>query len=223
MLIKWFGQCSFLLQDSLHHKIVTDPCDLFSMNILLKYKPEVITLSHLHFKIKKDSSETDIPLIITEHGNYNLNFINIIGLSSFHDNNFGVKRGDNILYTYTFDNMKVCHLGHLGHMLDENIIKHLINTDILFIPIGGHFTLDSKKAANLVKLIKPKIIIPMYYKTYTSSYYLDGCNDFITSMDSIIKLKDDLLDTSTLNTTIPITVLLKESVLINEQKGLLQN
>jgi hypothetical protein len=188
------------------------------MNLILEYKPKVITISHLRFNIKKCSSEADIPIIITGPGNYNLNFIDIIGFSSFHDNNLGVKRGANIIYIYTFDNMKVCHLGHLGHMINETILKSLGNIDILFIPIGGHFTLDSKKAANLVKLIKPKITIPMYYKTYTSSYYLDGCNDFITSMDSIIKLNDDLLDTSTLNTTMPITVLMKESNLINKEK-----
>lgn len=218
MLIKWFGECSFLLQDSLQHKIVTDPYDLYSMNIILEYKPEVITISHLHFNIKECSSETDIPIIITKPGNYDLNFVDIIGLSSFHDNNLGVKRGDNIIYTYTFDNMNICHLGHLGHLLNEDILKSLGNIDILFIPIGGHFTLDSRKASNLVKLIKPKITIPMYYKTYTSSYYLDGCNDFITSMDSIIKLNDDLLDTSSLNPTMPVTVLMKETNLINNEK-----
>lgn len=215
MLIKWFGEYSFLLQDSLQHKIVTDPCDLSSMNIILESKPEVITISHLDFNIKKCSSKPALPIIITDPGNYDLNFINIIGLSSFHDNSLGLKRGDNILYTYTFDNMNICYLGHLGHMLNENLLKSLVNIDILFIPIGGHFTLDSKQAANLVKLINPKIIIPMYYKTYTSSYYLDGCNNFITSMDSIIKLGDPILDTSTLNTTIPITVLMKETNIIN--------
>lgn len=218
MLINWFGECSFLLQDSFQHKIVTDPYDLYSMNKLLEYNPEVLTLSHLHFNIKKSSSKTEIPIIITNPGIYDLNFINILGLPAFHDNSLGIKRGDNIIYTYTFDNMNICYLGYIGHMLNENLIKSLGNIDILFIPIGGHFTLDSEKAANLVNLIKPKITIPMYYKTYTSSYYLDSCNDFITSMDSVLKLNNPLLDTSTLDTSIPVTVLMKETTLINIEK-----
>jgi len=218
MLIKWFGECSFLLQDSLQHKIVTDPCNLYSMNMILEYKPEVITISHFDFNIKECSSETDFPIIITEPGNHNLSLVDLIGISSFHDNTLGVKRGANIIYTYTFDNMRVCHLGHLGHILSEKVLTALGPIDILFIPIGGHFTLDSETAAHLVRLINPKIIIPMYYKTYTSSYYLDGCTDFITSMDSIIKLNDDLLDTDSLKTTMPITILMKETTLIKEKK-----
>ncbi|PRR80907.1 MBL fold metallo-hydrolase [Clostridium vincentii] len=218
MLIKWFGECTFLLQDSLQHKILTDPCNLYSMNMLLEYKPEIITISHPNFNVKECSSETDMPIIITKCGNYNLNFVNLMGLSSFHDNNFGIKRGKNIIYTYTFDNMKICHLGHLGHIFDKEILKSLGDIDILFIPIGGHFTLDSNMAISLVRLINPKIIIPMYYKTYTSSYYLDCCTDFITSMDSIVNLNNDLLDTNNLDTTIPVTILMKETNLTNKEK-----
>lgn len=218
MLINWFGECSFLLQDSFHHKIVIDPYDLCSMNKLLEYNPEVLTLSHLHFNIEKSSYGPDLPIIINKPGTYNFDFINIIGYSTFHDNSLGMKRGDNIIYTYTFDNMNICHLGYLGHMPSTDIIKSLGTIDILFIPIGGHFTLDSEKAANLVTLIKPKIIIPMYYKTYDSSYYLDSCNDFITLMDSILKVNDPLLDTATLDTTIPVTILMKETKLITIEK-----
>lgn len=218
MLINWFGECSFLLQDSFQHKIVTDPYDLYSMNKLLEYNPEVLTLSHPHFNLKKSSSKTEIPIIITDPGIYNLNSITVTALPVFHDNSLGLKRGGNIIYTYTFDNMKVCHLGYLGHVLSEDIIKSLGIIDILFIPIGGHFTLDSEKSANLVNLIKPKITIPMYYKTYTSSYYLDSCNNFITSMNSVLKLNEPLLDTSTIDTTIPVTVLMEETNLMNIEK-----
>jgi len=218
MLINWFGECSFLLQDSLQHKIATAPYDLYSMNKLLDYNPDVLTLSNLNFNYKKSSSKIELPIIISNPGIYNLNFINIIGISTFHDNSLGMKRGDNIIYTYTFDNMNICHLGYLGHILNKDFIKSLGIIDILFIPIGGHFTLDSEKATNLVNLIKPKIIIPMYYKTYNSSYYLDSCNDFITSMDSIIKLEDPLFDTATLDTTMPVTILMKETKLTHIEK-----
>jgi len=218
MLIKWFGECSFLLQDSLQRKIITDPYDLYSLNKLLEYKPEVLTLSKLNLDIEKCSSKIKAPIIVNKPGFYTLDFINIMGFSSFHDNSLGLKRGNNILYTYTFDNMNICNLGYLGHMLNEKLLRSLGNIDVLFIPIGGHFTLDSKNAANLVKLIKPKIIIPMHYKTYTSSYYLDSCNDFITSMDSVLKLNNSFLDTSTLDTSIPITVLMKETNLVDKEK-----
>ena len=96
------------------------------------------------------------------------------GFNSFRDNYNGFKRGDNIIYILEIDGLKLCHLGSLGHILNEEIINKLSDIDILFIPIGGHFCLDGHSAFKLASSINPKYIIPMSFKTSSEYFYLDG-------------------------------------------------
>jgi L-ascorbate metabolism protein UlaG (beta-lactamase superfamily) len=77
------------------------------------------------------------------------------------------------------DGMKFCHLGDLGHELDEATVQKIGPVDILFIPVGGNFTIDDKKAWNIIKKIKPKIIIPMHYKIGGLSISIAGLDPFL--------------------------------------------
>jgi L-ascorbate metabolism protein UlaG (beta-lactamase superfamily) len=90
--------------------------------------------------------------------------VKIRGVVSFHDESAGRKRGENIIYVFTMDNISFCHLGDLGHELDEGAVRQIGDVDVLFIPIGGNFTIDAEKAWNVINGIKPKIVIPMHYK-----------------------------------------------------------
>jgi L-ascorbate metabolism protein UlaG (beta-lactamase superfamily) len=212
MLIKWFGECSLLLQDSFGRRILTDPPSTGSINTLLNLHPNIITLSHYY----PDAINTIIIdkkiLLANKATSYKLNSCNIIGISSFQDNIEGKKRGPNIIYKYLFDNLKICNLGYLGHTLSDDILLSLGKIDILFLPIGGHFTINSIEATKLVNRINPKIIVPTYYKTSNSPIYLDNCKDFIISMKSIIKATENSFDTNILNThSLPVTILLKEN------------
>jgi L-ascorbate metabolism protein UlaG (beta-lactamase superfamily) len=61
------------------------------------------------------------------------------------------------------DNLVLIHCGDLGHKLTTEQIEEVGNPDILFIPIGGYFTIDSHIASELVMMLEPKIVIPMHY------------------------------------------------------------
>ena len=75
--------------------------------------------------------------------------------------------------------MKFCHLGDLGHELDDSTVQKIGSVDILFIPVCGNFTIDDKKAWNVIKRIKPKIIIPMHYKIGGLSISIAGLDPFL--------------------------------------------
>ncbi|MBD7912673.1 MULTISPECIES: MBL fold metallo-hydrolase [Clostridium] len=210
MLIKWFGECSFLLQDSLGRRILTDPPSTISIDTLLDLNPNIITLSHYYSDTTNAKINAKKVMLADKASSYKLNFVNISGFPSFQDNSQGRKRGPNIIYNYVFDNLKICNLGYLGHDLPDDILRSIESIDILFIPVGGHFTLNSTEAIKLVHKIKPKVIIPMNYKTTNSLIYLDSCKNFITSIKSVIKTTKNSLDTKTLN-SYPVTILLKET------------
>jgi len=200
MIIRWFGECCFLFQDSLGRRVITDPFDVDVTKTLLNLNPKIITLSHEHIPIistfMKNNNDT---LIINNNYIYKLNFTTILGYECFHDNSFGIKRGKNMIYTFLLDNIRICHLGHLGHLLTDDFINTLGKIDMLFIPIGGHFTLNGKDAAILSRKINPKIVIPMYYNIDNSLNYIDHPHVFLTSMENVLICNDSFLNTDLLD------------------------
>jgi len=49
---------------------------------------------------------------------------------------------------------------------DMRLLGELHKLDLALIPIGGYYTMGAKEAAEAVKLLKPKAVIPMHYKTF---------------------------------------------------------
>lgn len=45
-------------------------------------------------------------------------------------------------------------------------VKPLGNIDIFFVPIGGYYTMNIDEAVEALKIIKPKLVIPMHYNTF---------------------------------------------------------
>src|SRR4030043_769031 len=159
--IRWHGHSCFEITNDL--TVVTDPHDGKSIGIPTpSVQGDIILLSHDHFDhssgvkiVEKEGSK-----IITDGRKRTISNIEISGVDSFHDENNGAKRGSNVIYKFIMDGMKFCLLGDLGHELDDATVQKIGPIDILFIPVGGNFTIDDKKAWNVIKKIKPKIIIP---------------------------------------------------------------
>jgi L-ascorbate metabolism protein UlaG (beta-lactamase superfamily) len=178
--IRWHGHSCFEITDDL--TLVTDPHDGKSIGIPTpSVQGDIILVSHDHFDhssgvkiVEKEGSK-----IITDGRKRTISNIEISGVDSFHDENSGTKRGSNIIYKFIMDGMKFCHLGDLGHELDESTVQKICPVDILFIPVGGNFTIDDKKAWNVIKKIKPKIIIPMHYKIGGLSISIAGLDPFL--------------------------------------------
>lgn len=201
MQLIWYGHSCFLIKSSTGKRILMDP---FSSNIGYSNdfpKSDLITVSHFHFDhsyLKNINSSTKV---INETGSFEMKFLKLEGIPTFHDKYCGLKRGPNTIYTFEIDNYKICHLGDLGHIPSNLIIEKLKNIDILLIPIGGHFSLNGFEAAKLCNLLSPKYIIPMHYKTHKTDLYLDDPKNFITSMKYIKKVKSNILNISNLTST----------------------
>lgn len=198
MKLTWYGHSCFLITTSNGKRILIDP---FNQSIGYNNnfpEPDIVTLTHNHFDHSFLDNISDNAEIINEIGVFKFDFIDIEGIKSFHDKCNGIKRGPNIIYIFTLENLKICHLGDLGHIPSKLILEKLDNIDILLIPVGGHITLNGKEAAKMSKLISPKYIIPIHYKTFRSSLYLDDAKHFLISMKDIDKIKSNVLDISSL-------------------------
>jgi len=131
---------------------------------------DVVTVSHQHADhndISKitSASHREKPFIITEPGEYEVAGISVFGVESFHDNSQGVERGRNTIYTIMVDELRVCHLGDLGHELTSELIEQIGAVDVVFCPVGGIYTIDAAAAVKTIHQLEPAYAIPMHYRT----------------------------------------------------------
>lgn len=143
--------------------IVTDPYSNKIGYTLPKVDADIVTVSHDHIDHNNFSIVNNSPFVVTGPGEYDISDVKIIGFPSFHDSEKGLKRGKNTIYQFTIDNIVLVHCGDLGDKLTTEQVEEIGNPDILFIPVGGTFTIDSHIASEIVALLEPKIVIPMHY------------------------------------------------------------
>ena len=184
MIITWYGHSCFKIQTrpqrgSEEVTIFTDP---FDKSIGLKPpqgSADIILVSHSHHDHNNSDALKGEPFVIDAGGEYSVKEVLIEGINSYHDKEKGALRGLNNIYTIRSEDMTICHLGDLGHILDEDQVEQIGNVDILMIPIGGRYTLDSKEAEKVIGQIDPKIIIPMHYKIPGLNLDIDDKEAFV--------------------------------------------
>ena len=113
-------------------------------------------------------------------------------LDTFHDDVQGAKRGPNIIHIIESDGVRIVHFGDLGCALTQEQVDILSGADVVLIPIGGFYTIDAKEAKTVLDTIKPKIAIPMHYRTERFGFPVIGTLDeFLTLCDTVTELKKD--------------------------------
>ncbi len=170
MEIVYLGHSSFRLKGR-NATLITDPYDSSMVGLKFpKVSADIVTISHSHGDHNRSDLVKDKKMVISEPGEYEIMGISVIGLKTYHDDKEGKIRGVNTIYLYEIDELRLCHLGDLGHKLDDKVISELGNLDILMIPVGGVYTIDYKVASQIVRTIEPYYVIPMHYK-------MSGMND----------------------------------------------
>ncbi len=179
MNITWLGHSSFLVKGK-NATLVTDPFDSGSTGLKFpKVEADIVTISHDHADHNAPRNVGGNPKIITNPGEYEIKEVSIFGVPTFHDNQKGKERGKNTVFTIHMDDIRLCHLGDLGHKLSEETLGEIGTVDILFVPVGGVYTLDASTASDVVSNIDPKIVVPMHYKVANLSYDLADVEDFV--------------------------------------------
>lgn len=184
MEIKYLGHASFFFKNK-QGRLITDPFDSSMVGIKLpKIEAEVVTVSHHHQDHDFVQAVSGSPLVIDLPGEYEKLGFRVFGYRSFHDKNEGRDRGENNLFKIETEGIKVLHCGDLGLVPDDKFIDALGEIDILMVPVGGFYTIDSKEAVSLAKKIEPAIIIPMHYRTEKHNPQVF---DKIASIDNFLK------------------------------------
>lgn len=183
MEINWLGQSSFRIKGK-QVTVITDPYLSEAGNNLNRSSADILCLS---YKSPDDDAIEKIggePYIIQGPGEYEVSNVLVIGLPSYQDESSGSIRGKNTIYALEVDELSICHLGRLGHLLTDEQIEAIGNVDVLLLPVGGNITINAATAAKLVRNIDPKVVIPMHYKTSGTSLELDPVDKFLSEVGS---------------------------------------
>ncbi|MDA3839551.1 MAG: MBL fold metallo-hydrolase [Patescibacteria group bacterium] len=186
MHITWLKHSCFKFQDKTGSEgttLITDPFDSKYVGLKMPtLEADILTISHEHEDHSNKAAIKGNPYIMDSAGEYDVKGVSILGVDSFHDEKKGAERGKNVIFRFEMDGIVVTHLGDLGHVLDNKQLQGLVGTDILLIPVGGRYTLDAKKAVEVISQIEPRIVIPMHYKVKGMSANfkdIDGVDKFI--------------------------------------------
>lgn len=181
MEITWLGHACFRIKGK-NATIITDPFSPDLGYTLGKLSADVVTVSHQHPGHCYVPGIEGEPMLVSGPGEYEISGILIIGIDTYHDSEKGAVRGKNTVYTMDIDEVSICHLGDLGHMLTADQIEELGNVNVLLLPVGGMSTINAPIAAQLVRQIEPQVIIPMHYKTPLVTRELEPVDRFLKEM-----------------------------------------
>jgi len=164
MIISYLGHSCFKIKGK-EASVLTDP---FSPSVGFKMprvSADIVLVSHSHEDHNFVQQVEGNPFVISEPGEYEVKGVEILGIDTFHDSVGGKERGRNIVYHFKCDGISLVHLGDLGCKLTPNQVEDLNGVDILFVPVGGFYTIDLPLVHQIISQLEPKIVIPMHFKT----------------------------------------------------------
>lgn len=166
MLITYYGHSLFSLEMADGTVLVMDPYDASVGYPMGRLKGDVVTVSHEHHDHNNVALVEGSPVEVRREGVFlPLPGLKITGIPAFHDDQGGTRRGKNTMFLIEADNLRLVHLGDLGHLLTEKTCDVLRPVDILMVPVGGYYTIDAFQARALMEALRPRIVIPMHYRT----------------------------------------------------------
>ena len=201
--IRWHGHSCFEIKNG--NTLVIDPHDGKSIGIKVpQAEADVVLITHDHYDHNSYKTVETKGAKIIRGGNRTVHGIKIQSLTAFHDEEKGKKRGEINIYKILVESLQLCHVGDLGHLLDEMTIRKIGDVDILFVPVGGTFTIDAGQAMTMIDAVHPRVAVPMHYKIGGLSLPIDRVTSFldlaekkydIQYVDNEIEMnKDDLPD-----------------------------
>ena len=183
MKIRYLGHSSFQLIESTGTTVVTDPYADRLGCTMPKVTADAVTVSHHHYDHDAVEKIGGSPMVIDKEGSYDVTGVEINSIRSFHDNNGGKERGENIIFKFSMDGVDICHMGDIGEDCNAILVDSIAPVNVLMIPVGGNYTIDAEQAKEFVDRIMPDVVIPMHYKTKDCNFDIARLGEFLDLFD----------------------------------------
>ena len=186
MKIEYLGHSCFRLTDEKGVVLLTDPYTRVGYELPRGLRADIVTVSHGHFDHNNVSAIENRAKIVNAAGKTVYEDVTIEGIATWHDDKQGALRGGNVVYKIGMDGLTVCHLGDLGEAFREDLAEKIGQVDVLLLPIGGTYTIDAVQAAEYVRKLQPKLVIPMHYRPQDGSLDIDGAEAFLNTFEEVV-------------------------------------
>lgn len=181
MEITWLGHACFRLRTR-DMTVLMDPCPRSTGYNIGRQQAQIVTISHRHPEHSYLEAVTGTPRVLDAPGEYEIGGVMLTGVRTYHDDQHGALRGPNTTFIVEMDEVRVCHLGDLGHLPTQEQMEALTDIDVLLVPVGGYTTIDGATAAELISELEPKLVVPMHYATEAATAKLDPLEKFIKQL-----------------------------------------
>jgi L-ascorbate metabolism protein UlaG (beta-lactamase superfamily) len=212
MRVRWFGQSAFLLvgQKAVFVDPFGDMSAAAARGLQFDYPPiegvtaDLVLVTHEH----GDHNAADVvggsPVVLrSTAGRLESPLGEVVGVASEHDDVAGTARGPNTVFCFSLDGLRICHLGDFGQSALRPEQREAIGAvDVLFVPVGGGPTIGGAAAAELVRSLAPRLVVPMHYRTAAVNFleppdeFLEAFGLGVQRLDTSEAVADDLLGTA---------------------------
>ena len=189
--IKYEGHACFLITTDGGVRIMTDPYEAGGFGGAITYGPitddaDVVLVTHEHGDHNFVQGVPGHPVALRESGS--AAGLDFRAVAALHGRPDGQDRGGNLLFRWEAEGLRFCHLGDLGFPLDATQVAALAPVDMVFVPVGGKFTLDAAGAHQVAAQLQARVAIPMHYATGRTGFPLAPVDDFLREARHVLRV-----------------------------------
>ena len=197
--LTYFAHSCFLVEAADGTRVIIDPYLTNSFDGALRYgaiaePADVVLATHEHDDHGATSTIPGNPLVFVHPSKEQVGGVAITGVQVAHDEAGGSKRGKNTIIVLDDGQVRLAHLGDLGHALDAATGKAVGRGDVVLVPVGGFFTIDYKEAAQVVESLAPRIVVPMHYKTEMTDFPITTEEQFLATQKNVVREQSSTLE-----------------------------
>ncbi len=193
MRIVWHMHSCFEVEGSA--TVVIDPHDGRSIGVKPpSLKADLVLITHDHFDHNAIRVVKGDYVMLKDVAPRRVKSVSVRGTTAFHDDVQGEKRGRMNIFQFTMDGIRFCHLGDLGHLLTDKQVQEIGQVDVLFVPVGGVFTIDGAQAQELVRRMSPRVAIPMHFRVGGLSLSIHNADEFLSGLpeDRVVRVGNEV-------------------------------
>ena len=175
--------------------VVIDPHDGRSIGVKPpQLRADLVLISHDHFDHNAIRVVKGDYTVIRDVSPRTVKGVAIRGLTAYHDDVGGERKGKVNIFHFTVNGVRFCHLSDLGHMLTPAQVQELGEVDVLFVPVGGVFTIDGAQAQRLVGAIGPKVAVPMHFRVGGLSMSIQNADAYLNGLpeESVVRVGNEV-------------------------------